>query len=62
MDDLATGHLVRCSDIEIEDDYGWFLVWRETLRGDRTDLDAFKAWLLREVPKQAGESAQPAQK
>lgn len=49
MDDLAAGRLVRLSDIEIEDDYGWFLVWREPLRGDRTDLEAFTAWLQHEA-------------
>lgn len=26
MDELAAARLVRLSDIEIEDDYGWFLV------------------------------------
>jgi hypothetical protein len=33
MGDLSAGRLVRLADIEIKDDYGWFLVWREPLRG-----------------------------
>ncbi|WP_256352121.1 transcriptional regulator GcvA [Pseudomonas yamanorum] len=45
MDDLSASRLVRLSDIEIEDDYGWFLVWREPLCGERTDVEAFTAWL-----------------
>jgi hypothetical protein len=51
------GRLVRLSDIEIEADYGWFLVWREPLRGDRTDLEAFTAWLRHEAQNLAGASA-----
>jgi DNA-binding transcriptional LysR family regulator len=54
MDDLAAGRLVRLSDIEIEDDYGWFLVWREPLRGDRTDLEAFTTWLQHEAQNSTG--------
>jgi LysR family transcriptional regulator, glycine cleavage system transcriptional activator len=49
VDDLSAGRLVRLSDIEIEDDYGWFLVWREPLHGDRTDFDAFTTWLQQEA-------------
>lgn len=50
MDDLLAGRLVRLSDIEIEDDYGWFLVWREPLQGD---LHAFTTWLKQEAQKPA---------
>ena len=49
MDDLSAGRLVRLSEIAIEDDYGWYLVWREPLGGDRADLDAFTAWLQHEA-------------
>jgi len=49
MDDLSEGRLVRLSDIEIEDDYGWFLVWREPLRGDHAEFNAFTAWLQHEA-------------
>lgn len=52
-DDLAAGRLVRLSETEIEDEYGWFLVWREPLRGDRIVFDAFTAWLRQEVQPQS---------
>jgi DNA-binding transcriptional LysR family regulator len=46
IDDLATGRLVRLCDFEVEDDYGWFIVWREPLRCDRADFQAFTMWLF----------------
>ena len=48
-DDLAAGRLVRLFDIEAEDDYGWFVVWREPLRCDRADFEAFRDWLVDEA-------------
>jgi LysR family glycine cleavage system transcriptional activator len=54
QDDLAAGRLVRLSDIEIEDDYGWFIVWREPLNGERTEFNAFSAWLQHEAQNHAG--------
>jgi LysR family transcriptional regulator, glycine cleavage system transcriptional activator len=53
-DDLSAGRLVRLSDIEIEDDYGWFLVWREPLHGDHADFDAFTTWLRQEAQSHTG--------
>jgi LysR family glycine cleavage system transcriptional activator len=44
-DDLATGRLVRVSDIEVEDTYSWFIVWREPMLCERIDFDAFRQWL-----------------
>jgi len=48
-DDLASGRLIRLSDVEIEDDYGWFLVWSEPLRCDEDDFNAFRTWLETEA-------------
>jgi LysR family glycine cleavage system transcriptional activator len=48
-DDLAAGRLVKLFDIEIEDDYGWFLAWREPLRCSREDFEAFRTWLEQEA-------------
>lgn len=53
-DDIAAGHLVRLTNVEIEDDYGWFLVWREPLHGDRTDFEAFTTWLRQEAQNHTG--------
>lgn len=44
-DDLHAGRLVRLFDIEVEDDSGWFLVWRAPLQCDLADFEAFRAWL-----------------
>jgi LysR family glycine cleavage system transcriptional activator len=52
-DDLASGRLVRLSDIEVEDDYGWFLVWREPMLCDRADFEAFHEWLALEADSDA---------
>lgn len=57
IDDLAAGRLVRLSNVEIEDDYAWFLVWREPLRCDRADFEAFTNWLELEAQQQAGAPA-----
>jgi LysR family transcriptional regulator, glycine cleavage system transcriptional activator len=48
-DDLAAGRLIRLFDVAIEDDYGWFVVWREPLQCNRSDFDAFRAWLDQEA-------------
>jgi LysR family transcriptional regulator, glycine cleavage system transcriptional activator len=48
-DDLAAGRLVRVCDVDVEDDYGWFLVWREPLRCDRADFAVFRHWLEQEA-------------
>ncbi len=53
-DDLSAGRLVRLSDVEIEDDYGWFLVWREPLHADRAEFDAFTTWLRQEAQNHTG--------
>jgi hypothetical protein len=49
VDDLAAGRLVRLCDVEVEDDYSWFVVWREPLKCDRGDFEAFTTWLQREA-------------
>lgn len=59
QDDLSAGRLVRLSDLEIEDDYGWFLVWREPLHAGRTEFDAFSAWLQQEAQSHPGAPANP---
>ncbi len=48
-DDLAAGRLVRVGDVEIEDDFGWFVVWREPILCGRGDLEAFARWLQAEA-------------
>lgn len=48
-DDLAAARLVRVYDVQVEDNYGWFMVWREPLLCDRDDLDAFQHWLAMEA-------------
>lgn len=48
-DDLDAGRLVRLFDIEFEDDYGWFLVWREPVQCDPADFEAFRAWVTTEA-------------
>lgn len=48
-DDLDAGRLVRVLDIE--DEYGWFIAWREPLRCNRADFDAFRAWLETEASR-----------
>lgn len=48
-DDLAARRLVRISDVEIEDNGGWFIVWREPLLCDRGDFAAFRQWLQAEA-------------
>lgn len=53
QDDISAGRLVRLSDIEIEDDYGWFIVWRESPHGERIELNTFSAWLQREAQNHA---------
>jgi len=44
-DDIAAHLLARLFDVEIEDDYGWFLVWREPLRCNPEAHEAFRHWL-----------------
>lgn len=44
-DDLAAGRLVRLCDIAVQDDYSWFVVWREPLSCERADFLAFQRWL-----------------
>lgn len=48
-DDLAAGRLLRVCDVQIEDSYAWFMVWREPLRCEREDFDAFQRWLEKEA-------------
>jgi LysR family transcriptional regulator, glycine cleavage system transcriptional activator len=51
-DDLVAGRLVQIGEVTIEDDFSWYLVWREPVLCDRADFEAFQAWLtttLREV-------------
>ena len=48
-DDLAAGRLVKLFDIEIEDDYGWFVVWRDPIQCDRADFATFQEWLAKEA-------------
>jgi LysR family glycine cleavage system transcriptional activator len=48
-DDIAAQRLVRPFDIEVEDDYGWFLVWRTPLRCDPEAHEAFRSWLRAEA-------------
>lgn len=49
MDDLAAGTLVRVCNTALVDDYRWWLVWREPLRCERADFDAFRGWLKAEA-------------
>ena len=44
-DDLVAGRLVRVGEIAIEDDFSWYLVWREPVLCDPTDFEAFQQWL-----------------
>lgn len=48
-DDLAAQRLTRLFDISIEDDYAWFLVWREPLSCDARAHRAFRDWLEKEA-------------
>ncbi|XBS68775.1 transcriptional regulator GcvA [Acerihabitans sp. KWT182] len=48
-DDLAAGRLIRVCDVQVEDRYGWFIAWREPLRCERQDFDAFRCWLEKEA-------------
>lgn len=48
-DDLVAGRLVRVGQVEIEDSASWFLVWREPVRCERNDFDAFVRWLEAEA-------------
>lgn len=51
-DDLVAGRLVQIGEVTIEDDFSWYLVWREPVLCDRADFEAFQAWLttmLRDV-------------
>jgi DNA-binding transcriptional LysR family regulator len=48
-DDLATGRLVRVGQLAIEDASSWFLAWREPLRCNRPDFEAFVRWLQQEA-------------
>jgi LysR family transcriptional regulator, glycine cleavage system transcriptional activator len=48
-DDLTARRLIRLFDVGVEDDYGWFLVWREPLKCDRGDFDSFRTWLQRKT-------------
>lgn len=50
-DDIATHHLVRLFDIEIEDIYGWFLVWRTPFSCDPEVHEDFRHWLTREAAR-----------
>lgn len=53
-DDLASGRLTRLFNIEIADDYAWFLVWREPLSCDPDAHQAFRNWLEAEAARGAG--------
>jgi LysR family glycine cleavage system transcriptional activator len=48
-DDLAAGRLIRVCDAQVEDSYGWFIAWREPLRCEQQDFDAFRGWLEKEA-------------
>jgi LysR family glycine cleavage system transcriptional activator len=47
-DDLAQGRLIRPFDIEIPNDYSYWLVYPR-ISSERPDVAAFRAWLLSEV-------------
>lgn len=47
-EDISAGRLVRLSGIEVEDDSGWYLVWREPLRCHVAAFRAFRDWLVDE--------------
>lgn len=44
-DDLVAGRLVKVGDIAMEDDFSWYMVWREPVLCDRADFEAFQQWL-----------------
>ena len=44
-DDLASGRLLRVCNEAIEDDYSWFIAWREPLRCSLIDFKHFVDWL-----------------
>jgi LysR family glycine cleavage system transcriptional activator len=48
-DHINAGRLVRLFDIEIEDEYSWFLVWREPPQCNPNHLDIFRRWLRMEA-------------
>jgi len=50
-DDIKSGRLVRLFNINVEEeaDFGWFLVWREPLKCNRADFEAFRTWLEHEM-------------
>jgi LysR family glycine cleavage system transcriptional activator len=48
-DSLISGQLVRLFNVEVEDDYSWFAVWREPLRCDPAAFEAFRSWLAYEA-------------
>ena len=50
-DDLAAHRLTRLFDIAIEDDYAWFLVWREPQSCDPKVHEAFLLWLISEATR-----------
>lgn len=52
-DDLAAGRLSRIGALEIEDDYSWFLVWREPLHCDADAHSKFREWLAKEADEAA---------
>jgi LysR family transcriptional regulator, glycine cleavage system transcriptional activator len=49
MEDLAAGRLVELSEVRVEDEYAWYVVWREPLKCDRDAFDAFRTWLIDEA-------------
>lgn len=51
-DDLAAKRLVRPFSLSVPKDKGWYLVSRHAERGNPA-LEAFRAWLLKEVRRQA---------
>lgn len=50
-DDLAARRLVVLSDVQVEDSYGWFLVWRHTPRVPAADREAFHRWIEAEAAR-----------
>ncbi|MCZ8130531.1 MAG: transcriptional regulator GcvA [Steroidobacteraceae bacterium] len=54
LDDLQSGRLVRLFDVEVQDGYGYFAVWRAGMPLSR-EADELRAWLR--PPPGAGEPA-----
>ena len=48
-EDVLSGRLVRLFDIQVEDDYAYYVAWRTGLKLSQAAL-AFAAWLRAELP------------